>query len=72
MNERPSDELDPSMQATEPSAHEREVAQYEEGGSDASSSGGDVTADPGRRPTAEEDLAADQGRGGDDDDEGLL
>jgi hypothetical protein len=72
MNERPSDELDPSTQATQPTEHEREVAQYEEGGSETGSSGGDVTADPGRRPTAEEDLAADQGRGGDDDDEGLL
>ena len=48
---------------TQQTEHEREVAQVEESRTGGTNAGDDVTEDPGRRPTSDEDLAADQGLG---------
>lgn len=68
MNERAPDNGDPGTEATQPTPHEREVAQYEEEGTGGRLPSDDATLDPARRPTAEEDLAADR-RGADDEEE---
>ena len=47
---------------TRQSEHEQEVAQYEEGGGEQTSAD-DATVDEGRRPSSDEDLAADMSGG---------
>jgi hypothetical protein len=46
---------------TQQTQHEREVAQVEESRTGGTNAEEDPTVDPGRRPTSDEDLAADQG-----------
>ena len=46
---------------TQQTEHEREVAQVEDGGTGDTNAEEDPTLDEGRRPTSDEDLAADQG-----------
>ena len=57
------EEQDPTIAATQPTEHEREVAEYEEG-DDAGQMGGgsDPRIEAGTHEDPQADLAADQGR----------
>ena len=57
---------DPTLQTE----HEQEFAEVEEGGTGSTNAEEDPMLDEGRRPTADEDLAADQGLD-DEESEGL-
>jgi hypothetical protein len=62
---RPMNERDYPQVDTTPTEHEQEVAREVEGESDTDDVLDDPTVDPGRRPTSEEDLAADMRPGED-------
>ena len=57
------EEQDPSIAATQPTEHEQEVAEYEEGSeADGPLSASDPRIEAGTHEDAQADLAADQGR----------
>ena len=62
--QRPSfEDEDPSIAATEPTEHEQEVAEYEEGDDGGQTAGGsDPRIEAGTHEDPQADLAADQGR----------
>ena len=64
MNERPFEdeaERDPAIEATRPTAHEREVAEHEVGADpDRPAGGNDPRIEAGAHQDSEEDLAADR------------
>ena len=62
--QRPSfEDEDPSIAATEPTEHEQEVAEYEEGDDAGQTTGGaDPRIEAGTHEDPQADLAADQGR----------